>query len=47
MNVTRFGSGASLQSAITTNAVRGTMSSRRLVRRATAAEGVPDGARMA
>ncbi|NUO65231.1 MAG: hypothetical protein HOQ12_11200 [Gemmatimonadaceae bacterium] len=47
MNVTRFGSGASLRSAITASAARGAMSSRRLIRRATAAEGVPDGARMA
>ena len=47
MNGTLFGSGASLQSAITTDAVRGATSSRRPVRRATATEDVPVGARMA
>ena len=47
MNVTRFGSGAWLRSATTTQEVRGTTSAPRPRRRATAAEGVPDGARMA
>ena len=47
MNVTRFGSGARLRSATTTREARGTTSSRRPERGATAAEGVPDGARMA
>lgn len=47
MHVRRFGFGESPWSAITTRSVRRAMSPRHLVRRATAAEGVPDGARLA